>query len=179
MFGFRNKTQKAKTQPLSATSVDRSESTPQQKDPKRGLFSRLRQGLSKTHALISKDIGGLLSGKIDEDLLEDLETRLLMADVGVEATEEIIDRLSSTLNRKQKADAGVLLKVLQEQMTQILEPCSHPLDISALPNEHYANIQQGLQIKPYLTPIQLVGFEAHSAALAPVSEFRACRCGVL
>lgn len=130
MFGFKNKTQKTKTQPLSATSVDPSESAPQLKDPKRGLFSRLRQGLSKTHALINKDIGGLLSGKIDDDLLEDLETRLLMADVGVEATEQIIDRLGSTLNRKQKADADVLLQVLHEQMTQILKPCSSPLHIS-------------------------------------------------
>ncbi|MCP4407916.1 MAG: signal recognition particle-docking protein FtsY [Gammaproteobacteria bacterium] len=133
VFGFKKKTQKTKTQPLSDSSADKSESAPTQKDPKRGLFSRLRQGLSKTHAQINKDIGGLFSGKIDEDLLEALETRLLMADVGVEATEQIIDRLGSTLNRKQKADAEVLLKVLHEQMTQILEPCSRPLDISSLP----------------------------------------------
>jgi fused signal recognition particle receptor len=139
VFGFRNKKQQDKTGPTPAnpalgddTARSKSRATPEvsEKTKKAGLFSRLRKGLAKTHTLINKDLNILLSGKIDDELLEDLESRLLMADVGVEATEQIIDRLNSTLGRKQKTDANALIDLLQRQMTEILEPCSRPLDIS-------------------------------------------------
>jgi len=100
--------------------------------PKRsGLFSRLRNGLRKTSAVLSQDIGSLLRGKIDDDLLEDLESRLLMADVGIEATQKIIDGLNSSLRRKQKSDPDVLLDTLYQQMYEILEPCSRSLSVSS------------------------------------------------
>ena len=94
-----------------------------------GLFSRLRKGLSKTSALLSEDIGTLLGGKIDEALLEELETRLLMADVGVEATQEMIDQLSNREKRKQMSDARALVDALRTEMTSILAPCSEPMVI--------------------------------------------------
>jgi fused signal recognition particle receptor len=138
VFGFRNKKQKDKAGQTpaiptlgnnTATSNSRKTSGESEKTKKAGLFSRLRKGLAKTHTLINKDLNILLSGKIDEELLEDLETRLLMADVGVEATSEIIDRLNSSMGRKQRSDTNALIGMLQRQMTEILEPCSSPLDI--------------------------------------------------
>jgi fused signal recognition particle receptor len=97
---------------------------------KRGLFSRLKRGLSKTNRVLNEDIGTLLRGKIDDALLEELETRLLMADVGVEATREIIDELQGRIKRRQMSDAGELMAALQAQMIEILEPVSQPLVLS-------------------------------------------------
>ncbi len=98
---------------------------------KSGFLSRLRKGLAKTSALFSDDLGSLLRGKIDDELLEDLEARLLMADVGVEATQKIVDKLNSELGRKQKSDAVALMDMLHQQMQDILEPCSQPLALSS------------------------------------------------
>ena len=101
------------------------------KREKSGLLARLRKGLAKTSALFSDDLGALLRGKIDDDLLEDLEARLLMADVGVDATQKIVDKLNSELRRKQKSDAGALMEVLHQQMHEILKSCSQPLTVSS------------------------------------------------
>ena len=139
MFSFRNKKRKAQhlqqTEDSSAhRDAHKEEQAPlsddSEKIKRRGFFSRLRRGLSKTHALIGKDITALLSGNIDDDLLEDLETRLLLADVGVESTQEIMDRLNSTLKRAQKSDSVTLLQALAQHMMEILEPCSEPLTIN-------------------------------------------------
>lgn len=138
MFSFRNKKRRAQqarqtdiadTQRDAQPEEQESVSQTQEKEEKRGILSRLRKGLSKTHALIGKDFGVLLSGKIDEELLEDLESRLLMADVGVESTEEIIERLNATLKRTQKSDSTTLLDALAQHMGEMLEPCSIPLSI--------------------------------------------------
>ncbi|MBF4213381.1 signal recognition particle-docking protein FtsY, partial [Pseudomonas donghuensis] len=65
-------------------------------ESKAGFFARLKQGLSKTSASIGEGMASLFLGKkiIDDELLEDIETRLLTADVGVEATSVIIQRLT-------------------------------------------------------------------------------------
>lgn len=141
MFRFRKKTSVEQqptppvidtNQPASLT-VPAGLETPETRDkPKRsGLFSRLRNGLRKTSAVLNQDIGALLRGKIDEELLEDLESRLLMADVGIEATQQIIDGLNSSLRRKQKSDTNVLLDTLHQQMYDILEPCSRSLSVTS------------------------------------------------
>ncbi len=102
-----------------------------EKPKKEGLFSRLRSGLSKTSSSITEGMGDLVLGKkkIDEDLLEDLETRLLMADVGMEATTRIIDDLTKRTKRDELNDADSLMEAMYTEMVKILRPVSKPLDV--------------------------------------------------
>ncbi|MCG5496857.1 signal recognition particle-docking protein FtsY [Ectothiorhodospira variabilis] len=108
-------------------------SAPTQEAPtsKSGLFSRLRKGLSKTSSTLTEGMAGLVMGKkaIDDELLEELETRLLMADVGIEATEEILDNLTTRVARKELKDAEALVKALEAAMVDVLEPVQAPLKI--------------------------------------------------
>jgi fused signal recognition particle receptor len=100
---------------------------------KAGFLDRLKQGLSKTSASIGEGMASLFLGKkaIDDDLLEELETRLLMADVGVEATTVIIQSLTQKVARKQLTDSGALYKALQEELAAMLRPVAKPLVIPA------------------------------------------------
>ncbi len=104
---------------------------PEEKQDKPGLLSRLRQGLAKTGQLLNTDIRDLvpIGRKIDDELLEELETRLLMADVGVEATTAIIQDLTKRISRKQLDDSTALFAALREDMAAILAPSSQPLVI--------------------------------------------------
>ncbi|WP_313452701.1 signal recognition particle-docking protein FtsY [Stutzerimonas nitrititolerans] len=100
---------------------------------KLGFFARLKQGLSKTSASIGEGMASLFLGKkvIDDDLLDELETRLLTADVGVEATTAIMQNLSRRVSRKELADSGALYKALQEELAGLLKPVEQPLRIDA------------------------------------------------
>ncbi|NWA89732.1 signal recognition particle-docking protein FtsY [Pseudomonas sp. D8002] len=98
---------------------------------KTGFFARLKQGLSKTSASIGEGMASLFLGKktIDDELLEDIETRLLTADVGVEATAVIIQSLTQKVARKQLTDADALYKSLQAELANMLKPVEAPLII--------------------------------------------------
>ena len=98
---------------------------------KPSFFARLKQGLSKTSASLGEGMASLFLGKkvIDDDLLDDLETRLLTADVGVEATTTIIGNLTKRVARKELADSGALYKALQEELVTLLTPVEQPLVI--------------------------------------------------
>ncbi|MBX9755761.1 MAG: signal recognition particle-docking protein FtsY [Pseudomonadaceae bacterium] len=100
-------------------------------DNKAGFLDRLKQGLSKTSASIGEGMASLFLGKkaIDDDLLEELETRLLTADVGVEATTAIIQSLTQKVARKQLTDSGALYQALQEELAAMLRPVAKPLVI--------------------------------------------------
>ncbi len=100
---------------------------------KLGFFARLRQGLSKTSASIGEGMASLFLGKkaIDDDLLDELETRLLTADVGVEATTAIMQNLTRRVSRKELADSGALYTALQEELVGLLKPVEQPLAIDA------------------------------------------------
>ena len=100
---------------------------------KAGFFARLKQGLSKTSASIGEGMASLFLGKkiIDDELLEDIETRLLTADVGVEATSVIIQRLTQKVARKELADADALYKSLQAELAAMLKPVEQPLKITS------------------------------------------------
>ncbi len=110
---------------------NKSAEKPEEKQAKPGLLARLRQGLSKTSQLLNTDIRDLVavSRKIDDELLEELETRLLVADVGVDATSSIIKDLTARVARKQLGDSEALFAALREDMSAILEPSSRPLVI--------------------------------------------------
>ncbi|HCL3572873.1 TPA: signal recognition particle-docking protein FtsY [Pseudomonas aeruginosa] len=98
-----------------------------------GFFARLRQGLSKTSASIGEGMASLFLGRkeIDDDLLDDIETRLLTADVGVEATTLIVQNLTKRVARKELADSGALYKALQEELASLLRPVEQPLQVDA------------------------------------------------
>ena len=102
-------------------------------EQKTGFFARLKQGLSKTSASIGEGMASLFLGKkaIDDDLLEEIETRLLTADVGVEATSVIIKNLTQKVARKQLTDADALYKSLQEELAAMLKPVEQPLKIES------------------------------------------------
>jgi len=98
-----------------------------------GFFARLKQGLAKTSASLGEGMASLFLGSkiIDDDLLEELETRLLTADVGVEATSVIIQSLTRKVARKELTDAAALYKALQGELTALLRPVEQPLVIKA------------------------------------------------
>ncbi|MGL1958964.1 MAG: signal recognition particle-docking protein FtsY [Colwellia sp.] len=97
---------------------------------KLGFFARLKQGLSKTRQNIGGGLFDLFRDKqIDDDLFEELETHLLLADVGVETTTKIIDSLTKNANRKQLKDAEALYDLLKIELTKIIEGVSKPLEI--------------------------------------------------
>ncbi len=108
---------------LVETSVDRH--TDNEVDHKQGYFSRLKAGLAKTGA----GFGNLFLGKkaIDEDLLEELETALLMADVGIESTQEIIDDITDGISRKSLSDTDAVITQLKTTMQRILSVSDKPL----------------------------------------------------
>ena len=112
---------------------DKTPETAGEAPKKPGLFSRLKQGLSKTGRGLTEGMATLVLGRkeIDDELLEELEDRLLMADVGMEATQRIIQDLTARVARKQLADAEALFSALKDDMTAILEPVSRPLAIDA------------------------------------------------
>ena len=99
--------------------------------PKGGFFARMKQGLSKTRGALVEGIAELFIGKkeIDDDLLEELETQLLVADVGVEATTEIIEKLTKRVRYNELSDADALMAALKAELAGILKPADQPLVI--------------------------------------------------
>src|ERR1700735_1314291 len=96
----------------------------------RGFFKRLRAKLNQGPAWLTADIADLLPGrKIDAEILDELETRLITADVGVEASSRILEELRKRVARKELNDVDALLKALHEAMSQILAPVEQPLVI--------------------------------------------------
>ncbi|PHR80046.1 MAG: signal recognition particle-docking protein FtsY [Colwellia sp.] len=97
---------------------------------KLGFFARLKQGLSKTRKNLGGGLFDLFRGKqIDDELFEELETHLLLADVGVETTMKIIDSLTQSASRKQLKDAEALYELLKAELKKIIKDVSQPLDI--------------------------------------------------
>lgn len=101
---------------------------------KPSLFARLKKGLSRTRRGFTEGLASLVLGKkaIDPELLEAIETRLLLADVGVEATQAIISDLTARVARKQLTDPEALLTALREDLVGLLKPCEQSLTISAM-----------------------------------------------
>jgi fused signal recognition particle receptor len=96
----------------------------------RGFLARLKARLNRGGASIARDLRGLFRGrKIDAAVLEDLESRLLTADVGVEATNDILADLNRRVARHELDDVEALLAALRDRLTQLLAPCEQPLRI--------------------------------------------------
>ena len=98
----------------------------------RGFFKRLRAKLNTGPAWLTTDVKDLLPGrKIDAQILDDLETRLITADVGAEATARILDDLRRRVARKELNDVNALLGALHAAMLGILQPVEKPLAIDS------------------------------------------------
>jgi fused signal recognition particle receptor len=102
----------------------------QEKPTKEGFFARLKRSLVKTKQNLGSGFISLFRGKkIDDDLFEELEEQLLIADVGVETTRKIIANLTEGASRKQLRDAEALYGLLKEEMSEILAKVEEPLNV--------------------------------------------------
>ena len=103
--------------------------------PKTSWFSRLSAGLKKTRRVLSDSLANLVLGKkqIDADLLRELETQLLLADLGVEVTEQILKQLTEQVARKELSDPEKLISALKNQLQALLEPYQQPLPVHGNP----------------------------------------------
>ncbi|NLS13636.1 signal recognition particle-docking protein FtsY [Vibrio sp. SM6] len=102
----------------------------EQEKPSESFFSRLKRSLSRTKANIGAGFFGLFQGKkIDDDLFEELEEQLLIADVGMDTTMKIINNLTEKASRAQLKDGEALYGLLKEELADLLRPVEQPLDI--------------------------------------------------
>ena len=99
----------------------------------KGLFSRLQSGLSKTAGKLSSGLNTILMGRkiVDEELLEEIEMQLLTADIGVEATDDIVNHLRDKVARNELQTVEKLNEIIKEKLTEILKPSEQPLTIDA------------------------------------------------
>ncbi|WP_038890526.1 signal recognition particle-docking protein FtsY [Vibrio campbellii] len=104
----------------------------EQEKPTESFFARLKRSLSRTKANIGAGFFGLFSGKkIDDDLFEELEEQLLIADVGMETTTKIINNLTEKASRGDLKDGEALYGLLKEEMAEILAKVEQPLEIDS------------------------------------------------
>ncbi|OQV39207.1 signal recognition particle-docking protein FtsY [Pantoea vagans] len=103
----------------------------QERPSKEGFFARLKRSLVKTRQNLGSGFVSLFRGKkIDDELFDELEEQLLIADVGVDTTRRIITHLTQQANRKQLRDAEALYGLLKAEMASILAKVDAPLDVS-------------------------------------------------
>ncbi|MFO8005769.1 signal recognition particle-docking protein FtsY [Thioalkalivibrio sp.] len=160
MFGFRKK------------------DTPAAETPERaGLFQRLRKGLAKTGKVLSTDIGELFRRRIDDELFEELEERLLLADVGVDATRRIMDQITRAVKRGELDDAEALMQALERAMTEILASVERPLLIQPGAGKPFSILVVGINGAGKTTTIGKLTHhlrdENYSVLLAAGDTFRA------
>ena len=100
-------------------------------EDKVGFFFRLKKGLGKTRARFSGGLQDIFLGAktLDDKLLEEIETILLSADVGVRVTQEILDELAKKMNRKELSDSDAVLQHLKDHLTDILKPVERSLTL--------------------------------------------------
>ncbi len=169
MFGFRKRKQQRQ---------DTSTESEQSAQEKQGMFRRLKERLSRTRNNFSDGLANLVMGRksIDDDMLEELETLLLTADVGVEASSRIIDDLSSRVRRKELADPEALSRILKEQLLEILASCNQPL-IQTAPDKPLVILMVGINGAGKTTTIGKLAHKFHeegeSVMLAAGDTFRA------
>lgn len=135
MFGFGKKKNSDEAGGLSIPSPQEEGSntnTAHRQGDNSNVFGRLIAGLGKTRAALSSGLGSLILGShsLDQGLLDEIETRLLSADVGLEATDQVINSLKLKLNRKQLTDPQDLLSALKTELISLLKQVDVPLQIS-------------------------------------------------
>lgn len=135
MFGFRKKKPAPETTPDTAIEapIPAPAPTPEPEpvaEQKKGWFKRLREKLNAGDSWLTYDLANLIpGGRIDENVLDELETRLITADVGIDTTERILDTLRKKVQRKELDNLDALLKALRQSLLDILQPAAQPLII--------------------------------------------------
>ena len=96
-----------------------------------GFFTRMRKGLGKTRAGFTEGLGNLLLGEkvIDDEIVDEIEMQLIMADVGVDATRAIVANLTEKIGRRELLNSKALYKALQRELQELLLPREGPLQI--------------------------------------------------
>lgn len=144
---------------------------------KTGFFTRLRRGLGRTSDNLVQGMGTLFLGRkeIDIDLIEELESRLLLADVGIDATRDIIEHLTQRVSRKELTHPDALQEALQEELLALLKPCEQPLQVAG--KKPYVILMVGVNGVGKTTTIGKLArryqAEGHSVMLAAGDTFRA------
>jgi fused signal recognition particle receptor len=170
MFGFGKK-------------PDETPINPEQNTEKKGflerLSPRLKQGLSRTRAHLTKGLTHLVLGKktVDEELLEEIETLLLTADVGIEATQFLLEDLTAQISHQPPVSADAVFLMLQEKMHAILRPVEQPLLIPAALEKPFVILMVGVNGAGKTTTIGKLAkrflAEGRSVMLAAGDTFRA------
>ncbi len=156
---------------------DRASETPlEPAEPKPERFARLRDRLRRTRQSLVSGLAGLFAGrKLDDEALEELESRLLLADVGVDVTQHLMRRLTERVSRQQLNDIPALLQALREELLAILAPCQQPWQPSE--SRPYIILMVGVNGVGKTTTIgklaQRLQGEGHSVLLAAGDTFRA------
>ena len=153
-------------------------STPTTSNDKRGLFARLKDGLKKTRTKLGGGIGDLLLGKrvIDDDLIDGIEMQLLTADIGVEATQEIMETVRNKVSRNELQTIEALTNLIKDKLKEIITPSEKPLVIDST-HKPYVILMVGINGAGKTTTIgklakKLQG-EGKSVILAAGDTFRA------
>lgn len=146
----------------------------QEKQP--GFLKRLRARLNKGDSWLTRDIGEFMpGGQIDDDVLEEIETRLIMADVGIETTQKIMQQLNKRLDRKARKDLAALQEGLEETLAEILQASEQPLLIGAA--RPWVILMVGVNGAGKTTTAgklaKKLKAEGHSVMLAAADTFRA------
>lgn len=142
-----------------------------------GFFGRLRQGLSRSS--LAAGVGRLVLGRkeIDAELLDDLETMLLQADVGVDATLEIVGKLTERVSRSELTNGEALFKALKAELYDLLAPCEQPLELPASQAAPFVILMVGVNGAGKTTTIGKLArrfqAEGKSVMLAAGDTFRA------
>jgi fused signal recognition particle receptor len=142
------------------------------------LFSRIRNGLGRTRSTFTDGLSSLFLGKksIDDDLLEELETQLLTADVGIEATAAIVSELTDRVGRKELRDGDALLYALRDTLVHQLQAVEAPLVIDTS-QKPYVILVVGVNGVGKTTTIgkltKKLQADGHSVLLAAGDTFRA------
>lgn len=148
-------------------------------NPKSQVFGRLAKGLARTRQNL---LGGITSffernKSVDNNLIDEIETVLLTADVGVDATERMIGGLSKTLDRRQLNDSQEVLSALRASMLEILQPVSKPLTLPASPTKPFVVLMVGINGTGKTTTIGKLAhrfqLQGSSVMLAAGDTFRA------
>ncbi len=172
MFGF------SKRKKSDQTTMGAATETPKPEAQKTGLFGQLRQGLSRTRRNLSEGLTSLVLGRkqIDADLLEELESLLLTADVGVEATQQIIKDLTNRVDRKELTDPQTLTQALKSELRSLLQD-EAILSPTTPPNKPLVFMMVGVNGVGKTTTIGKLAKQfqqqGHSVMLAAGDTFRA------
>lgn len=142
------------------------------------FFGRMKVGLSRTREQFANGMVTLLIGgkEIDDELLEEIETQMLVSDIGVDATRTIIDRLTERVSRKELVYSNALYKALQQELVELLAPRVKPLYIDTA-KKPYVILMVGVNGVGKTTTIgklaKRLQFEGKKVMLAAGDTFRA------